>query len=94
MLAKQARNRRAQMENLLERALDGIGQIAMHEAGALDNHWLALRESLAVARKARGVGELLRDQLDLLPATRARIAGDHQARLKLWREIRRSFRNH
>ena len=88
------RSRRMQMERLLERAIDGVGQIAMHEAGAFDNHWFALRERLAVARKARGVGELLRDQLDLLPATRARIAEDHQARLRLWRELRRSLRNH
>ena len=57
---------RVHVEYLLERAIDSVGQIAMHEAGALDNHLLALRERWAVARKARGVGELLRDQIDLL----------------------------
>ena len=81
------------MEHLLERAIDGAGQIAMHEAGALDNHLLALRERWAVARKARGAGELLRDQFDLLPATRLRLAEDHELRLKLWRGLARGFSN-
>jgi hypothetical protein len=75
------------MEQLLERTLDGIGQIAMHEAGALDNHVLALREHWAVARRARGVGEFLRDQLDLLPALRLRLAEQHELRMKLWRGL-------
>ena len=82
---------RVQVEHLLERAIDSVGQIAMHEAGALDNHLLALRERWAVARKARGVGELLRDQIDLLPATRLRLAEDHELRLKLWRSLARQF---
>ena len=84
---------RVQVEHLLERAIDSVGQIAMHEAGALDNHLLALRERWAVARKARGVGELLRDQIDLLPATRLRLAEDHELRLKLWRSLARQFNN-
>ena len=79
------------MEQLLESAIDGVGQIVMHEAGALDNHLLGLRERLAVARRARGVGELLRDQFDLLPATRLRLAEDHELRLKLWRGLTRRF---
>ena len=83
--------RKAQMDQLLERAIDGIGQIAMHEAGALDNHLLAMRERWMVARKARGVGELLRDQLDLLPATRLRLVEDHEMRRKLWRGLARGF---
>jgi hypothetical protein len=85
------RLKRAQMENLIGRAIDSVGQIAMYEAGALDNHLLALRERWAVARKARGVGELLRDQLDLIPATRLRLSEEHQARLKLWRELAGRF---
>lgn len=85
------RIRKAQMEQLLERAIDGVGQIAMHEAGALDNHLLALRERWSVARKARGGIELLRDQIDLLPATRLRLAEDHQLRKKLWRGLARSL---
>ncbi len=84
--------RKPQMDQLLERTLDGVGQIAMHEAGALDQHLDALRERWAVARKARGPVELLRDQIDLLPASRARFAADHQARLKLWKELRQQFR--
>jgi len=75
------------MENLFERAIDSVSQIAMYEAGALDSHLLALRERWAVARKARGVGELLRDQFDLIPATRLRLSEEHAARLKLWRQL-------
>lgn len=71
----------------IDRALDGIGQIAMHEAEALERHRLALHERLLVARKARGVGELLRNQIDLLPATTARFAQDHRERLRLWRDL-------
>jgi hypothetical protein len=79
------------MDKLLERAIDSVGQVAMYEAGALDNHLLALRERWAVARKARGVGELLRDQFDLIPATRLRLSEEHAARLKLWRELASRF---
>lgn len=91
MLANRIRTGRMQMERLLERAIDGVGQIAMHEAGAIDNHLFALRERLAVARRARGVGELLRDQIDLLPASRNRLVADHRRRLKLWRELGRQL---
>jgi hypothetical protein len=83
--------RRGQMEELFERALDGASQIAMYEAGALDSLLLALRERWAVARRARGVGELLRDQFDLLPATRLRLSEEHAGRLKLWRELAQQF---
>lgn len=79
------------MENLIGRTIDSVGQIAMYEAGALDGHLLALRERWAVARKARGAGELLRDQLDLLPATRLRLLEEHQGRVRLWRELANRF---
>lgn len=79
------------MDTLLERAIDSVGQIAMYEAGALDNHVLALRERWAVARKARGAGELLRDQIDLIPATRLRLSEEHTGRRKLWRELAGRF---
>ncbi len=80
--------RNARMETFLERAIDGFGQLAMHEADALDGHLDALRERLAVARKARGLGELLRDQFDLIPSTRARFTRDHETRLRLLRELK------
>lgn len=79
------------MEQLFERALDGASQIAMYEAGVLDGHLLGLRERWSVARRARGVGELLRDQYDLLPATRMRLHEEHAGRLKLWRELAQQF---
>lgn len=78
---------RVRPDLLLDRAVDGISRIAVHEAESLDGHWLALRERWAVARRARGVGELLRDQFDLLPETRNRVRHDHQVRLTLWRGL-------
>src|SRR5579872_5570601 len=76
------------MEALFNRSIDRFGRIAMHEAGVIDGHVDALRMRWAVARKARSLGELLRDQYDLLPDTRARIARDHRERLRLWRRLR------
>ncbi|GAC1624422.1 MAG: hypothetical protein NVS9B10_10410 [Nevskia sp.] len=71
----------------IDRALDGIGQLAMHEAEALDRHVLAVRERVLVARKARGVAELVRNQFDLLPATATRFVQDHRVRRRLWRDL-------
>jgi hypothetical protein len=76
------------MEALLNKAMDRFGRIAMHEAGVIDGHLDGLRMRWSVARKARSLGELLRDQYDLLPDTRARIARDHRERLRLWRRLR------
>jgi hypothetical protein len=76
---------------LIDRAFDGFSRIAIHEAESLDGHWLALRERLAVARKARGVGELVRNQIDLLPETRNRVLHDHRVRRDLWRGLAQTF---
>ncbi len=82
----------ARPDQLLDRAFDGFSRIAVHEAESLDGHWLALRERWAVARKARGVGELLRDQIDLLPETRNRVMHDHRVRLNLWRGLAQNLK--
>ncbi len=76
----------------VDRAWTGFGEIATHEAESLDGLLLGLRERLNVARKARGVGELLRNQLDLLPATTARFADDHRVRLQLWRSLSQALK--
>lgn len=65
------------------RASGGLALILMHELNALSGHWAEARERLAVARKAAGLGELLRDQLDLLPETRARLRLDQAERRAL-----------
>lgn len=72
----------------LDDALEGLEQWAVHEAASIDRHWLALRERVRVARRARGVGELLRNQIDLLPATTARLAEDHRKRVELLRALK------
>ena len=65
------------------RAAGGLALILMHELDALTGHWAEVRERVAVARKARGLGELLRNQVDLLPETRTRLLLDHRERAAL-----------
>ena len=65
------------------RAVGGLALIVMHELDALSGHVAEVRERLAVARKARGLGELVRDQVDLLPETRARLNLDQRERRAL-----------
>ena len=69
----------------LHRASVSLAMIAVHEWGALRAHYSELRERLAVARRARDAGELLRDQMDLLPETQARLRQDQQVRRELLR---------
>jgi len=69
----------------LARAVDGAMRVLLHELDALGGHWAALRERAAVARKARGLGELVRSQVDLLPETRARLSLDQRERRALLR---------
>lgn len=67
----------------LERAVGGLTLVLAHEVGALSGHIAEVRERIAVARKARGLGELLRDQADLLAETRARLVQDQRERRSL-----------
>lgn len=68
-----------------DRAAGGLALLLVHEAGALRGHWSAIGERLSVARRARTTGELLRNQIDLLPESRNRFAHDHSVRLELWK---------
>jgi hypothetical protein len=76
----------------LERAVDGAALVLLHEFDALTGHWAELAERLAVARKARGLGDLVRMQVDLLPETRARLTLDQRERRALvrswWADLR------
>jgi len=67
----------------LERAVDGATLILLHEVDALAGHWAELGERLLVARRSRGLGELVRSQVDLLPETRARLTLDQRERRAL-----------
>lgn len=75
-------------QSRMEHTVDGLAQLARHESSALMAHLAALGERWAVARKARSTGELLRDQLDLLPSTAARLKRDQTTRRELLRELR------
>jgi len=77
----------------LERAVDGVTQVLLHEIDALSGHWAEVRERLAVARQSRGIGDLVRTQVDLLPETRARLVLDQRERRALlhtwWTDLRK-----
>lgn len=75
----------------LDRVLGGVALIAVHELGSLRGHAAAAGERLRVAQRARGVGELLRDQLDLLPESHNRLRRDHAVRRELWRGLLRDL---
>ena len=75
----------------LDRILGGVALIAVHEAGSIRGHVAAASERLRVARRARGLGELLRDQVDLLPESRNRLRRDRAVRLQLWRGLLRDL---
>lgn len=67
----------------VQRVVGGLALVLMHEADALSGHYAEMRERLSIARRARGIGELVRDQLDLLAETRARLVLDHRERRAL-----------
>ncbi|MDP3858646.1 MAG: hypothetical protein Q8Q73_12880 [Stagnimonas sp.] len=80
-------------KHALTLAREGLSLLAEHETNALGDHLLALNRRVRVARKARSLGELLRDQLDLLPDTGARLHRDQRLRLQLLTGLRRDLRN-
>ncbi len=78
---------------LLNMAVDGLSLLAEHENHSFANLWNAAKARAAVAKKARGLGELLRDQFDLLPDTLASVQRDHQLRLALLEGLGRDLRS-
>lgn len=83
MVRNLTRNLLGQSRQLAGRAAGELALLALHEVDALTGHWADARERLAVARQARGLGELLRFQWDLLPETRARLRVDQRRRRAL-----------
>jgi hypothetical protein len=79
-------------EAVVDRLVGDLSLIVVHELGALRGHLAAAHERVRVARRARSVGELLRDQIDLLPETRNRLRRDHAVRRELWRGLMRDVR--
>ncbi len=77
----------------LERAVGGVARVLLHEVDAMGGHWAEVRERLVVALKARGLGELVRHQLDLFPETRVRLTLDHRERRALLHSWLTDLRN-
>ena len=77
---------------MLNTAMDGLSVLIEHESNALDNLRKSLSERWTVAGKARGIGELLRDQIDLVPDTQSRLMRDQQLRSELLRGFRRDLK--
>ncbi len=67
----------------VDRALAALSVLAIHEAGIVAGHWDDLRIRYRVARRARSLGELLVDQIDLLPDSRQRLRHDREQRREL-----------
>ena len=87
--------RRGRGKAYVERAVDGAAQVLLHELDALSGHWAEVRERIAVARASRGLGDLVRTQVDLLPETRARLSLDQferRALLRSWLNDLRGLR--
>ena len=61
------------------------------EAAAWREHRAALRERWRVAVRTPDPAEMLRLQIDLLPATTARLAQDHARRVRRFRRLRLRF---
>ena len=80
-------------KHALTLAREGLSLLAEHETNALGDHLQALNRRVRVARKARSLGELLRDQLDLLPDTGARLRRDQRLRLQLITGLQRDLRS-
>ena len=77
----------------IDRLLDGLALIALHEADALNAHLNAAGERLRLAWQARSARGLLRDQVDLLPESRNRLRRDHAVRRQLWQGLARDLRS-
>ena len=84
-------------QQMLNIAMDGLSVLVEHENNALEDLRCSLRERWVIATKARGIGELLRHQIDLLPDTQARLRRNHKVRRQLlagWtRDVRSSFKS-
>jgi len=68
----------------LDRVFGGVALLALHEAGSLQAHLEAVGERLRIARRARTLTELIRDQVDLFPESRNRLRRDQRVRRELW----------
>ena len=66
-------------------ALGGVVLMAAYELSALTGHWAEVRERATLARGARSLRQLVRDQVDLLAETRVRLAADQKERKDLVR---------
>lgn len=71
----------------MSHAFQSLIALIQHEAEAITNHVDGLRVRVRVARRARSLGELLRNQWDLLPDTHARLRRDHFQRSLLLRSF-------
>lgn len=75
----------------LRTARRGFNLLAEHETNALGDHLQALNRRILIARRARSLSELLRDQYDLLPDTQARLSRNHLSRRALLADLKREL---
>lgn len=85
------RFKKIRASQMLNTAVDGFSVLVEHETSALDNLRAGVQMRIVVAKKARSLGELLRNQLDLVPDTQARLRHDHSVRSELLKGFRRDL---
>ncbi|ULQ47548.1 hypothetical protein JN531_004500 [Flagellatimonas centrodinii] len=81
------------LHRVVDQTVEATALLATHEVDALRGHWSELRERVILARHARTPGQLIREQLDLLPESRNRLRHDHRVRRSLWLGVRQDLRN-
>ncbi|NGY05189.1 hypothetical protein [Solimonas terrae] len=77
----------------LDRVLGGVVLMALHEIDSLHGLGVAAGERLRVARAARSVPQLLREQRRLLLRTRRRMAENRMIRRQLWTGLLQDLRS-
>lgn len=73
--------------------VSGIEDLASHEWAALRGHGQALIARFDVARQASSIGQLIRDQVDLLPESRLRIRRNAEARQRIITSVNTALRS-
>jgi hypothetical protein len=92
------RTQRPGAQDWLLYAKDGLSLLIEHEGQSLAGLQQEWRTRRAVARRAASLGELLRDQIDLIPASKTQLANNFTLRgkllLGLMQDLRVGLRQH
>lgn len=71
----------------MNQATGVMRKLLRHERAVLTGHLHATLEQLAVARRARTLGQLVHEQIDLLPENRRRLRRNAETRRAILAEL-------